>query len=104
MGDLFEEGDTEEIVDYHPIYTDQKPDVAKAPKWANWLAQDEDGEWSWFRHKPIYDPFVNMCGAWIVVDNDEEDEGDDEYEVWSSTGIHTFPPRNPEEMLFEIKR
>lgn len=22
------------------------------PKWANWLAQDEDGEWWWYEMKP----------------------------------------------------
>lgn len=23
-----------------------------APTWANWLAQDEDGNWHWFESKP----------------------------------------------------
>lgn len=22
------------------------------PKWANWLAQDVDGAWYWYEHKP----------------------------------------------------
>lgn len=27
-------------------------DWSKAPEWANWLAQDECGEWFWFENKP----------------------------------------------------
>jgi hypothetical protein len=29
-----------------------KPDWSTAPDFARYLAQDEDGEWSWFSHKP----------------------------------------------------
>ena len=29
-----------------------KPSWNDAPEWANWLAQDEDGEWVWFDKKP----------------------------------------------------
>lgn len=29
-----------------------KPDWKDAPKWAQWLAQDEDGEWRWHSMKP----------------------------------------------------
>jgi hypothetical protein len=29
-----------------------KPDWSTAPSWANYLAQDEDGEWFWFQNKP----------------------------------------------------
>ena len=30
-----------------------KPSWKDAPPWANWLAQDEDGEWTWFEEKPV---------------------------------------------------
>jgi len=29
-----------------------KPDWKSAPEWAQWLAQDEDGEWFWFEGQP----------------------------------------------------
>ena len=29
-----------------------KPDWKDAPEWANWLAQDCDGEWLWYSNKP----------------------------------------------------
>ena len=29
-----------------------KPDWNNAPKWANWLAMDEDGDWYWYEDKP----------------------------------------------------
>lgn len=30
----------------------QKPDWKDAPEWANYLAQDADGDWFWYEHKP----------------------------------------------------
>lgn len=30
-----------------------KPDWKDAPEWANWLAQDADGEWNWFQFEPV---------------------------------------------------
>lgn len=32
-----------------------KPEWKDAPKWANWLAMDYDGEWYWFEEKPDYE-------------------------------------------------
>jgi hypothetical protein len=32
-----------------------KPDWKDAPDWANYLAQDFDGEWHWFEERPYYD-------------------------------------------------
>lgn len=29
-----------------------KPQWKDAPQWANYLAQDMDGTWTWFSHKP----------------------------------------------------
>lgn len=29
-----------------------KPDWKGAPKWANWLAMDKNGEWYWYKNKP----------------------------------------------------
>jgi len=30
-----------------------KPKWVHAPAWAQYLAQDEGGEWYWYEHKPI---------------------------------------------------
>ena len=27
---------------------------SKAPPWANWIAQDEDGQWYWYQKKPVW--------------------------------------------------
>jgi len=29
-----------------------KPNWKDAPAWAQWLAQDEDGEWYWYENEP----------------------------------------------------
>ena len=29
-----------------------KPNWKDAPDWANWLAMNEDGAWTWFEEKP----------------------------------------------------
>ena len=29
-----------------------KPSWSEAPEWANYLTQDEDGQWYWFEKKP----------------------------------------------------
>lgn len=29
-----------------------KPDWKDAPEWAQWLCQDPDGRWIWFKYKP----------------------------------------------------
>jgi len=33
------------------------PDWDKAPIWANWVAQDESGEWYWYKDKPKWHDF-----------------------------------------------
>lgn len=30
-----------------------KPDWKGSPEWAEWLAQDEDGQWGWYEDKPV---------------------------------------------------
>lgn len=30
-----------------------RPHWQDAPTWAQWLAQDEDGEWNWFEFEPV---------------------------------------------------
>lgn len=30
-----------------------KPSWNEAPEWANWLAQDNDGQWVWYKTKPL---------------------------------------------------
>lgn len=32
-----------------------KPDWKKAPRWANFLAMDPDGDWFWCERKPFID-------------------------------------------------
>jgi len=39
------------------------PSWKDAPDWANWLAQDSDGEWFWFEDKPTP---ANFC--WHTAD------------------------------------
>lgn len=29
-----------------------KPEWKDAPEWANWLAQDGNGDWVWFEYEP----------------------------------------------------
>lgn len=38
-----------------------KPDWKDAPEWAQWLAQDSDGNWYWFSEEPC---FVEENGGW----------------------------------------
>lgn len=38
-----------------------KPEWSDAPEWANWLAQDEDGEWWWFEGEPKLDSDCFYC-------------------------------------------
>lgn len=43
-----------------------KPDWKDAPYWANWLAMDRDGWWTWFSSKPYLSP--NGTGRWLTDD------------------------------------
>lgn len=46
-----------------------KPHWQDAPTWAQWLAQDEDGEWNWFSEKPrantLAEPGYWLGGNWM---------------------------------------
>jgi hypothetical protein len=47
-----------------------KPDWKDAPKWANWLAMDGDGQWWWYEDEPkleddIYDSLGRVQRAWL---------------------------------------
>jgi hypothetical protein len=35
-----------------------KPSWDEAPEWANYLAQDYNGEWYWYNAKPTYNPYL----------------------------------------------
>ena len=48
--------------------SDNKPNWDDAPDWAEWLAQDADGEWAWFREPPHLDQ--NGSKTWIVSNPD----------------------------------
>ena len=39
-----------------------KPSWDDAPVWANWLAQDFNGDWWWYEDKPINDGIIH--GFW----------------------------------------
>lgn len=47
-----------------------KPNVNIKPKWARYLAQDEDGKWAWFEELPTAQLgsasgyWVNKSGKW----------------------------------------
>lgn len=43
-----------------------KPDWKDAPDWANWIAMDRDGWWTWFASKPYLSP--NGTGQWLSDD------------------------------------
>jgi len=43
-----------------------KPDWNNAPSWANWLAQDECGQWFWHELEPEFDP---DSGFWLSERN-----------------------------------
>ncbi len=38
-----------------------KPDWKDAPSWANYLAQDEDGDWYWYEKEPR-----QSCSYWVA--------------------------------------
>lgn len=43
-----------------------KPDWKDAPEWAQWLAQNGDGEWYWHERQPVERSFVfdTIGGVW----------------------------------------
>jgi len=86
-------------------YTNEPPKPEDAPHWARWMAQDEDGEWCWFRHKPVYDKsFIGLGGAWTVDEDYDTGDGDNEGTEWMQTGIFTLPSQHAETMLIELKQ
>jgi hypothetical protein len=40
------------------------PQWSKAPTWANWRAQDENGAWWWFSHEPNYRASIYFGFEW----------------------------------------
>jgi hypothetical protein len=51
-----------------------KPDWSDSPKWAQYLAQDEDGSWNWYSKKPTLKtdqwwPNGHVYQSCVVVDN-----------------------------------
>lgn len=39
----------------------QIPNWNAAPEWAQWVAQDADGKWYWYQHRPIA---YTLCMYW----------------------------------------
>jgi len=39
-----------------------------APSWANWLAQDEEGDWHWFESEPVADSCQSKLGFWRRIE------------------------------------
>jgi hypothetical protein len=67
------------------LHYENAPSWDDAPEWANWLAQDFDGEWCWFE----FAPYVDTTGeAW---DNAGKSK-DVPRESWSIS--HNFSWRN----------
>lgn len=58
------------------------------PEWANYLAQDADGEWGWFKEKPNIEFDQYFGQLWVLTDD-----------KWQSAGYGS-PPAHPETMLF----
>lgn len=52
------------------------PHWVDAPEWAQWLAQDEDGQWHWFQDKPE----AMACGEWLTLTG-----GDYKKSEWART-------------------
>jgi len=48
-------------------WAEGKPDWGSAPKWAQWLAQDENGEWWWHELRPA---LVVGSGEWASDDQE----------------------------------
>lgn len=40
-----------------------KPDWNGAPKWANFLAQDPDGDWYWYEQRPFWNHVKDRWGV-----------------------------------------
>ena len=54
-----------------------KPDWKDAPKWANWLAMDEDGEWCWYQDEPtqgnrMWDIYDDRFDYALVLGNEPD--------------------------------
>lgn len=49
-----------------------KPDWEDAPEWANWVAQDKDGDWYWWQEQPL----VLRHPFWMPSDADSTGEID----------------------------
>ena len=45
-----------------------KPSWETAPRWANWLAQDGDGFWNWYRSKPAWAKSNGEGGGYYAID------------------------------------
>lgn len=61
----------------------QKPNVKDKPKWANFMAQDEDGTWWWFENEPKRQ-YANS-GFWSVKSGLFEEAKDTENPAWELT-------------------
>ena len=44
-----------------------KPDWKDAPEWAQWLAMDRDGKWTWFEDEPIAGDWNIWCNPTAIV-------------------------------------
>lgn len=60
-----------------------KPDWSEAPEWAEWLAQDRDGQWGWYEVEPRQSPYAD---TWFWEDGEWEEAADHAMnENWTST-------------------
>jgi len=69
---------------------DGAPSWDDSPKWANWLAQDEDGKWQWYSLKPTLDDEPTEFSPqrndqWWLADSDECTISADARSGWRSS-------------------
>lgn len=69
---------------------DGAPSWDDSPKWANWLAQDEDGRWGWYSLKPTLDDEPTEFSPqrndqWWLADSDERTISADARSGWRSS-------------------
>lgn len=69
---------------------DGAPSWDDSPKWANWLAQDEDGSWQWYSLKPTLDDEPTEFSPqpndqWWIADSDECTISADARRGWRSS-------------------
>ncbi|WP_323615400.1 hypothetical protein [Pseudomonas putida] len=64
-----------------------------APKWAEWLAQDEDGNWHWFESEPEENSSRSKLGFWLGLGRCKWSRKTPNYRNWHETLTDRPPQR-----------